>query len=395
MYEIGNLFAQKTVVGYRLQKVIGERSLTKQAVCTGAGISRPTLDKILSGSASNETTFAKQIEKLLNYFSFTVDELMGSIKNPYVNMQTIMEYTNMDMKTLSKQSGIPVEELAKIQGGEDVPLIEVREVAAHLGIGVHGLLGTNYFQTMVATADPYCYTENELTIQTPGGFWGHIGFNLKCLSRRLWFPITRFTRAQIYQNITEPYLAVPCMDNSLLIINSKSIKDLTILDDACDEPVGADWDDKISCGEIPGVFYDAFQDYADMKATGGVPKDWNFSEQLAAYMDRIVAKYHLDVDAFSNQLTQATVIFEDGSIQTYNLNTEAGMSDLTFMATSIYEAGEPLDGSFVAFQDDQEMEVMINLENVSMVKLPLAVMEDAIAREQAEVIADIEKNDRT
>lgn len=132
-----------------------------------------------------------------------------------------------------------------------------------------------------------------------------------------------------------------------------------------------------------------------MKATGGVPNDWNFSEQLAVYMDRIVAEYHLDVDAFSNQLTQATVIFEDGSIQTYNLNTEAGMSDLTFMVTSIYEAGEPLDGSFIAFQDDQEMEVMINLENVSMVKLPLAVMEDAIAREQAEVIADIEKNDRT
>ena len=78
----------KTVVGHRLQKVIAARALTKQEVCTGAGISRPTLDKILSGNSSNKTTFCKQIEKLLNYFSLSADELMDSIKHPFIKMSS-------------------------------------------------------------------------------------------------------------------------------------------------------------------------------------------------------------------------------------------------------------------------------------------------------------------
>ncbi len=55
------------------------------------------------------------------------------------------------------------------------------------------------------------------------------------------------------------------MDNSLLLINTKNIRDLAFLDDDCDAPVDMDWDYEVSSGEIPGIFYDMFPDYAGVK----------------------------------------------------------------------------------------------------------------------------------
>ena len=87
-------------------------------------------------------------------------------------------------------------------------------------------------------------------------------------------------------------------------------------------------------------------------------------------------------------------MFEDGTVRSYDLDTAEGADDLAFPVTTIYEAGEPLDGPYIVFRDSQEMEVVINLRNVSMLKLPLAATEEAIAQAQAEFMVEIEQNDR-
>lgn len=111
-----------------------------------------------------------------------------------------------------------------------------------------------------------------------------------------------------------------------------------------------------------------------------MPQDWDLSEALVAYMDRIVDRYQIDVDTFSHNLTEITVMFEDGSVQTYHMDATEDADDLTFMVTSIYESGELLYGSYVTFQDMQGIETMINMENVSMMKLPLTAVEEAITK---------------
>ena len=184
------------------------------------------------------------------------------------------------------------------------------------------------------------------------------------------------------------------MDNSLLLINTKNIRDLAFLDDDCDAPVDMDWDYEVSSGEIPGIFYDMFPDYAGVKEIGGTPQNRNLNEQLIAYMDRVVAKHHIDVETFSHQLAQVTAMFEDGTVRSYDLDTAEGTDDLAFPVTNIYEAGKPLDGPYIVFRDSQEMEVVINLRNVSMLKLPLAATEEAIAQAQAEFMVEIEQDDR-
>ena len=51
------------------------------------------------------------------------------------------------------------------------------------------------------------------------------------------------------------------MNNKLLYVNLENIKQFLLLDEACDAPGFTNWDHKISCGEIPAVFYEALDDY--------------------------------------------------------------------------------------------------------------------------------------
>ena len=72
MYDMNDLFNSRDVVGCKLNQIIGSHKYTKSNVCTGAGISRPTLDKLLNGEVTNKTNFEKHISKLLAFLSLTV-----------------------------------------------------------------------------------------------------------------------------------------------------------------------------------------------------------------------------------------------------------------------------------------------------------------------------------
>ena len=68
MYDMNDLFNSRDVVGCKLNQIIGSHKYTKSNVCTGAGISRPTLDKLLNGEVTNKTNFEKHIQSCLHFF---------------------------------------------------------------------------------------------------------------------------------------------------------------------------------------------------------------------------------------------------------------------------------------------------------------------------------------
>lgn len=206
MYEVNDLFDFRDVVGCKLDQIIRKRGYTKSSICTGAGISRPTLDKILNGEVTNETNFVKHLSKLLAYLSLSPSELMGGIANIYTGAKNLREAHRLNLSELSQLTGLPVEELQKIEAGEEVPLKDLRDVAACLGTGVRGVLGDGYFQTQISTLDEI-FPNDRTTIRSPGGFWGHLGILLNGQAKYLWFPITAYTRNLIDQNRTEKYWA--------------------------------------------------------------------------------------------------------------------------------------------------------------------------------------------
>ena len=60
----------------KLKKIIPEKGYTKLSFSAAAGISRPTLDKILSASVTNKVTFEKHLRKILTLLGMTAEELL-------------------------------------------------------------------------------------------------------------------------------------------------------------------------------------------------------------------------------------------------------------------------------------------------------------------------------
>ncbi len=71
------LFEQRILVGKKLKDCIRDSGFTKISFSKKADISRPTLDRLLSGTVDNKSTFDRHIQKILNVLDMTVDQLLS------------------------------------------------------------------------------------------------------------------------------------------------------------------------------------------------------------------------------------------------------------------------------------------------------------------------------
>ena len=376
MYDMNDLFNSREVVGCKLTQIISSPKYTKSGVCTGAGISRPTLDKLLNGEVTNKTNFEKHISKLLAFLSLTPSELMGGIANPFTDSKNLRTALHLNLQQLSQRCGLPISELQKIEAGEDVSLAELRDVAYCLGTGVTGVLGDGFFQTQISDMD-YFVKNDPTTIHSPGGFWGHLGILVQGQPKYLWFPITAYTRQLVEQNCNEKYMVVPCMDNSLLLINCRAIEELALLDEACDAPTDMDWDRTVSEGEIPTVVYEAFDDYMECKYAKGDSANYDLSPSLVAAIDHIIDVCKIAPDAFASKLDTATIMFSSGRVKNHHIAGDRS-DDLMIAIQQIHETGDVLGDKSILMESLDGSEIFINFNNISMIKLPLALVEASI-----------------
>lgn len=321
--------------------------------------------------------------------SLSPAELMSGMDNPYTDMKHLRRALNIDITRLSETSGVPVEELKRIEAGEAMPLEKLRDIAMCLGTSVMGILGKGYFQTQVTMTDDLV-RDKEVTIHSPGGFWGHLGVLLCGQPKYMWFPITNFTRRLIDQNNAEKYMAIPCMDNSLLLVNCARVEELALLDDACDAPAGMDWDCGVSCGESPNVIYEAFDDYMLYKETPKAdPADYDMSESFVKTLDRFLDKKGTDPETFDAELNTATVFFSSGRVQHHLLTIDCA-EDLTTAVSQIYEAGELFGDEMILIEELTGTEIRINFKNIAMIKLPLARVEKDLNTTFEEIEKDLQ-----
>ena len=94
-------------------------------------------------------TLEKHMTKLLAFLSVTPNKLLGGIDNPYNQSRDLQDILHLNLDELSYKSGVSIENLEKIEAGENIPLTDLRDVAMMLGTSVLGLLGNDYFQTTV------------------------------------------------------------------------------------------------------------------------------------------------------------------------------------------------------------------------------------------------------
>ncbi len=379
MYTIHDLFDQRNAVGSKLEKIFAEKSYTKSQVCKETGISRPTLDKILSGSLSNKTNYEKHLTKILSYLSLTPDILLGNIRYPYIRAKNMRRMLRVSSERISQATNISLERLQAIESGESATLAELRDLAFCFGTSVRGLLGTGIFPAQISTMDLILQTDAESAQRDISGFWGHLGILASNMDKYLWFPITRNTRKSIYHDSQNNYIVVPCMNNKVLLLNMKYINELILLDDACDEPSFANWDYHVDCGEIPPVVYEVLEDY--WYEAGYSSSEDSISSNLRLILDALTTEKQWDEDSLYELTTLSTLYFKDGHTRPVEIDfhCDENVSSTLSILYDFDETDPP--ESMLLFQDTNGAEIMVKLDNISIMELPLHKVEEAICAE--------------
>ena len=144
MYSISDLFDKRFVVGSNLEQIMNGKEKTKASRCKEAGISRPTLDKLISGTITNKTNYEKHMGKILGCLSITPDIILGNSKNLFSRTKSIRKALSITSEFIASVTGISKERLEAIEAGQDASIAELRDIAFVLGTSVRCLKGENF-----------------------------------------------------------------------------------------------------------------------------------------------------------------------------------------------------------------------------------------------------------
>lgn len=370
MYTIEDLFDERGSVGIRVEQILIERNITKADLSNKTGVSRPTIDKLLAGTLTSKKNYEKHISKILNFLEIVPDVLLG--KTIYKNNRTrslrnILKYS---IDNISKLTNIPIERLEQIEAGEDATISELRDIALYLSTSVKDLLGKSFFETQISELD--YFIENDANNKHEiSGFWGHLGLLLNNTKDYLWFPITSKTRESIYQSIENERLVIPCMNNKVLLLNIRNVKEILLLDEACDQPAYTNWDSNVSCGEIPLVISETLDDieYKELD---------NTSNDFRIYLEKVIENKKWSEEDIYDMLNYSKIYFADGKLKEVNIEFDQYNSILdeifnvySFEDSEFYE-------SILKYTDVNGCESFINVDNISMLEMPLLKVEEKI-----------------
>jgi len=171
--------------------------------------------------------------------------------------------------------------------------------------------------------------------------------------------------------INNKYIVIPCMNNKVLLLSMTHVKDLIILDDVCDEPVGVNWDSSVSCGEIPLVVYEVLDEYI-------YNDNDQISNKLKIYLDKLVdAKKWTETDIL-DFLNSSTIYYNDGNKRTIYIDFDNDES-ITMAIAEIYQF-EDCDylEDILLISEIYGYDTLLNLKNISMLELPLLKLEKRI-----------------
>lgn len=381
-YDFADLFDKRSVVGAKLEDLLVERSFTKAAFCKECGISRPTLDKLLAGNITSMANFEKHMQKILSVLSVTPDFLLGNVKNVYSRVREIRNILNIKQEMIAQSTSISSDRLREIEAGDDATIAELREIALFLRTGTHCVNNTYVFYPQMSVKDDYL-TDSGNTASRLSGFWGHMGILPKNSNEYFWYPITHYHAVFVRENMDNDRMVVPCMNNKVLYLNMNQIDSVVLLNDDCDPPAFANWDPSVGEGEIPLVVYEALDDYVTYE--DDMP-EYLMSPVFMNYLKGIIEKYDWTEESIFDLTSKITIRFVDG--KTANYCPDYASDDFLVEAIrGVYLFGREESEKFLGFTDD-EVEIMINTDNISMIEMPLHKVEDAIVQGYQEMMSE-------
>lgn len=382
MNAMEQLFEHRKLIGARLESAMEDHGVTKAKLCKQAGFSRPTLDKLLAGEINNSSNFTAYMTKALTALSITPDVLMSGLVNPYTKIKLLRSMSRTQAEELSDKVGITVERLREIENGGEVTNAELCDIAILLGTGVDDLLGENPFCTQIATMDDFLEDDDEDQIS---GFWGHVGILPKGSSEYSWYPISAVAYRRVQGQMRNERLVIPCMNNTLLYINTSNIKSILLLDEACDQPGFTNWDHTVSEGEIPAVVYECYEDYLFAEHQDETPDPEQYSPNFWKCLQEFGKKYSWDDTTFGKIMDAICIHYDDGSTTETSIDYSQNetVSSAVDMAYN-YEFFDEND-SYIQFDDFNGTSIFVNTATISFIELPLVKTQRAIVQSSNDI----------
>ena len=375
MDEIDILFDNRSVVGARLEKLLGEREYTKSGFCKECGISRPTLDKILSGTIGSMTNYEKHMRKILNRLSITPEMLIGDSSKAHSRTRQLRTLLNIKKEEIAAAIEISVDRLDDIEAGEPMTNAELRDIALYLGTSTSCIMSSNVFYPQTTALSDFI---NEIDDEGAelSGYWGHLGVMPLGSTEYSWYPITRYEASEIEYSLKGKQAVVPCMNNKLLYFNLEKIKSIVLLDDACDPPAYYNWDYSIGEGEIPLVVYEVLVDYYSRERDENINAE--YSPKLQSLLDRLIEEKKWTDDQIYDLTSGIKIRYADGGV--FNNLIELGnSSELFTVVNDLYtmkDAGNT--DKYVSFTDWNGAVTYINTGEVAIIEMPLVGVEKKI-----------------
>ena len=375
MDEIDILFDNRSVVGARLEKLLGEREYTKSGFCKECGISRPTLDKILSGTIGSMTNYEKHMRKILNRLSITPEMLIGDSSKAHSRTRQLRTLLNIKKEEIAAAIEISVDRLDEIEAGEPMTNAELRDIALYLGTSTSCIMSSNVFYPQTTALSDFI---NEIDDEGAelSGYWGHLGVMPLGSTEYSWYPITRYEASEIEYSLKGKQAVVPCMNNKLLYFNLEKIKSIVLLDDACDPPAYYNWDHSIGEGEIPLVVYEVLVDYYSRERDENINAE--YSPKLQSLLDRLIEEKKWTDDQIYDLTSGIKIRYADGGV--FNNLIELGnSSELFTVVNDLYtmkDAGNT--DKYVSFTDWNGAITYINTGEVAVIEMPLVGVEKKI-----------------
>ena len=205
-------------------------------------------------------------------------------------------------------------------------------------------------------------------------------------TEHLWFPITGATRKMIYDTMDMERMVIPCMNNKLLLLNMENVKEIVLLDEACDEPRFTNWDPSVDCGETPLVVCEALYDfdpsYGEHVSTDILSSNFQFS------LKEYIKQQAWNDDDINAMLYENIIYYKDGRIEKMEIDFD-GMETVSSEVSRILDFGDSVSAQkTLRFDTTEGVEIILNMKNVSILAMPLLKVEDAICSCWEELIDD-------
>lgn len=225
------------------------------------------------------------------------------------------------------------------------------------------------------------YMDMKDALDEISGFWGHVGIKLCGIDKYMWYPINSNTRKMIYKGIDEELMVIPCMNNKVLFLNMSNIEDITLSDFDADTPSGKNWDEHVSCGEIPLVVYEALEDYEENSQVT-LYNDTENSTELYRYLMEYVRKNGWTEEDIFQLLNTSVFYYLDGRKKSTIIDFYQDSDDIIETIEMVYGYDfTDIEQNFMFYIDaHDETENFVNLKGISMMELPLLKVEEEIFR---------------